>query len=101
MVACGMAKRVSAGFQLRHCVAIPTVPVSIAYDLGERVRITTFRVAGRWHGEGNLGTVVAINLPVYKTYGEPRPYQVLLDGCPNKLFRFGNRDLELVGHTSP
>ena len=95
---CALAVRIPGGFQLRHRIAIPKATSDGAFILGDRVRVRSFRRHG---GTGTYGVVVAINLPLHETrqFKEgppPRPYQVLLDECPNKLFRFGATDLELV-----
>ena len=94
----GLAVHIPGGFRLRHRVAVPKALSDGAFILGDRVRVRCFRRAG---GTGTDGVVVAINLPLHearqsKEGPPPRPYQVLLDECPNKLFRFGPKDLELV-----
>ena len=94
----GLALHIPGGFQLRHRVAVPKARSDGAFILGDRVRVRCFRRAG---GTGTDGVVVAINLPLHefrhkRESPSPRPYQVLLDECPNKLFRFGHRDLELL-----
>ena len=94
----GLAVPIPGGFRLRHRVAIPKALSDGVFILGDRVRVRCFRRAG---GTGTDGVVVTINLPLHETRqwkqsALPRPYQVLLDECPNKLFRFGPNDLELV-----
>lgn len=92
------AVRIPQGFRLRHLIAIPKAPSDGAFVLGDRVRVRSSRRIG---GEGSEGVVVSINLSLRETsHGEgwppPRPYQVLLDDCPNRLLRFGHEELELT-----
>ena len=91
----GLAVPIPGGFELRHRIAVPIGLSDGAFILGDRVRVRTFRVAGG-RGVGAQGVVVAINLPLHSKYGVSRPYQVLLEGCPMKLYRFGASNLELV-----
>ena len=94
----GLAVHIPGGFRLMHRIAIPKAPSDGAFILGDRVRVRCFRRTG---GTGTDGVVVAINLSLHdsrqsKEGPPPRPYQVFLDECPNRLFRFGPEDLELV-----
>lgn len=92
----GIAVRESPSvFRLRHRIQIPKEPVDTHLVLGDRVRTTTFRVAGG-RGVGAYGRIVAINIPYYRAGVSARPYQVLLDDCPNRLYRFGDNQLEWV-----
>ena len=89
---------ISHGFQLRHRISIPVAPSDGAFILGDRVRVRGRR---DWRREAREGVVIAINLAWHEVrtpgyHPTPRPYQVVLDECPRKVFRFGAADLELT-----
>ena len=90
------AQRIRNGFKLSLRIAIPTTCSDGTFILGDRVVLRRFRSEGG--GIGARGTVVAINLAAWEMeYGwELRPYQVLLDGNPRRLYRFGANDLALA-----
>ena len=63
-----------------------------AFIFGDLVRITAHCSYGG--GQGAYGVVIGIERKKWDKGSQP--YQVILEGCPRRIFKFAEHELEIV-----